>query len=142
MSHALLSISPQITVRNVKRTADWYRDVLGFKLDVAMPDQRRPAFAIIKRDQVMLLLTDGSDPFEGKAPRAAVRNAVRTRVPQKVVSFYLETSHLAAEHRRVQRAGSQNRDAADQDALGRPRIPRGRSQRYLIHVLQPAPQNR
>ena len=54
-------IGPLVVVKNVKRTAPWYQDALGFKPEMFMPD--------------------------GKGATKAVLNAVGTRAAPKVVSL-------------------------------------------------------
>jgi catechol 2,3-dioxygenase-like lactoylglutathione lyase family enzyme len=61
---------PQFTVPDVVRTAEYYRDVLGFVIDGywATP----PAFAIVRRDGVRVFFNraDGITPRTGRADGA------------------------------------------------------------------------
>lgn len=57
----LLAAVPQFPVANVQRTAEYYRDVLGFAIDSYWDGQRRtlnptdpPVFGIVHRDDVQI----------------------------------------------------------------------------------------
>jgi predicted enzyme related to lactoylglutathione lyase len=66
----LQSAAPQFTVPDVVRTAEYYRDVLGFTIDGYWADP--PAFAIVHRDAVHLHFNHGGAGFvrAGRAPGA------------------------------------------------------------------------
>ncbi|MDA0256885.1 MAG: VOC family protein [Chloroflexi bacterium] len=139
---ALSSVSPMITVKNVKRSLAWYEDVLGFTPEQQMPDERRPLFGIARRDDVMIMFSTGADPFAGTKPPRALVNAVATRAAQKVVHLYLETNSLRADYNRAVKRGGKilaepmkmpwgDREFRVQDPNG-----------YVVHVLQPAPARR
>jgi catechol 2,3-dioxygenase-like lactoylglutathione lyase family enzyme len=61
---------PQFTVADVVQTAEYYRDVLGFKIAGYWADP--PVFAIVWRDQVELFFNraSGSEVRTGRAPGA------------------------------------------------------------------------
>ena len=63
---------PQFTVPDLVRTAEYYRDVLGFKIDgywdgqhASLAPANPPVFAIVSRDGVQLFF---NRPTRGKAP--------------------------------------------------------------------------
>jgi hypothetical protein len=61
------SIVPQFTVRDVVRTAEYYRDVLGFKLSGYW--KVPPVFAVVARDNVEIffnLATSDTQPRTGR----------------------------------------------------------------------------
>jgi catechol 2,3-dioxygenase-like lactoylglutathione lyase family enzyme len=64
------SAVPQFTVPDVVRTAEYYRDVLGFEIDSYFADP--PVFAIVRRGavQVFFSLARGSEVHTGRAPGA------------------------------------------------------------------------
>jgi predicted enzyme related to lactoylglutathione lyase len=101
------SVSPMITVKNVKRSLAWYEDVLGFTPEQQMPDERRPVFGIARRDDVMIMFSTGADPFAGTKPPRALVNALGTRAAQKVVHLYLETNSLRADYNRAVKRGGE-----------------------------------
>lgn len=84
-------IDPYIRVRNVGRSADWYKRMLGFEVGMAMPDKKRPAFVRMHVDGpagAALMVGDGSDPMSGKKVPKAISEAMAARKAQRVVSFY------------------------------------------------------
>ena len=46
-------VTPRLPVANLQRTLEFYRDVLGFSVDVLWPEQS-PTFCIVRRDAVSL----------------------------------------------------------------------------------------
>jgi len=62
----LEAVAPQFTVADVVRTAEYYRDVLGFQIAGYWGDP--PVFAIVGRDAVELFfnLADGSEVRTGR----------------------------------------------------------------------------
>ena len=53
MGGKLRSIAPQLVVTDVRRTAEWYRDYLGFEI-LGYFFEEPPVYAIIRRDNVEL----------------------------------------------------------------------------------------
>jgi len=71
--------TPQFTVPDLVRTAEYYRDVLGFKIagywdgeQVSLLPDTLPVFAIVRRDNVELFFNraDQSEVRIGRAPGA------------------------------------------------------------------------
>jgi uncharacterized glyoxalase superfamily protein PhnB len=48
-------ISPALAVRDVKRTIEFYRDTLGFKLGICFPDINNPEYADLSKDGMSLM---------------------------------------------------------------------------------------
>lgn len=46
-------ITPRVTVTDLSRTVQFYRDVLGFVVDLAWPE-KEPTFVVLQRDDVQL----------------------------------------------------------------------------------------
>jgi len=74
-SHFVAAV-PQFTVPDLVRTAEYYRDVLGFQIAgywdgerVSQAPDRPPVFAIVSRDQVQVFFNraDQSDTRTGRA---------------------------------------------------------------------------
>lgn len=71
MTALLKATIPQLTVPDVVRTAEYYRDVFGFT--IAGYWKNPPVFAIVQRDNVELYFnqaTSGTQPRTGRAPGA------------------------------------------------------------------------
>ncbi|MCI0585333.1 MAG: VOC family protein [Planctomycetes bacterium] len=71
-----VSATPQFTVPDVKRTAEYYRDVLGFEIEgywngesVTHAPDAPPVFGIVRRDQVEVFFNRAQGP-EARTGRA------------------------------------------------------------------------
>ena len=83
-------IDPYIRVNNVKRSADWYKRMLGFETAMAMPNKSKPTFVrMISPAGAAIMIGDGGDATAGKKAPANVKNAISARKAQRVVSLYL-----------------------------------------------------
>ena len=89
MTATVTYVDPHIRVKNVSRSADWYKRMFGLKVGMAMPDNKKPAFVrLINQKDAAVMISDGADTTTGrKAPKAIV-DAVAARKAQRVVSFY------------------------------------------------------
>jgi uncharacterized glyoxalase superfamily protein PhnB len=52
------SITPNLLVRDVKKSTEFYRDVLGFTMGETVPDKEPFVFVWMKRDGVSVFLND------------------------------------------------------------------------------------
>jgi catechol 2,3-dioxygenase-like lactoylglutathione lyase family enzyme len=52
------SVTPNLLVRDVKKSTEFYRDVLGFTMGETVPDQEPFVFVWMKRDEVSVFLND------------------------------------------------------------------------------------
>lgn len=52
------SITPNLLVRDVRRSTEFYRDVLGFTMGQTVPDTEPYVFVWMKRDEVSVFLND------------------------------------------------------------------------------------
>lgn len=52
------SITPNIMVKSVKATTKFYLDVLGFTLVTSVPGEKDDTFAIVAKDQIILMFQD------------------------------------------------------------------------------------
>lgn len=72
MSGRLRTTVPQFTVPDLVRTAEHYRDVLGFEI-AGYWWEDPPVFAIVRRDDVEIFFNQaapGAEPRSGRAPGA------------------------------------------------------------------------
>ena len=66
-------VGPYIRVKNVKRSADWYKRLLGFETGMAMPNKSKPTFVrLISPAGAAIMIGDGGDAPAGKKPPANV----------------------------------------------------------------------
>ena len=56
MSYSLSKLTPNLIVSNVERSAEFYRDVLGFSVQMTVPDAPPFAFAIVTTGSVEVFL--------------------------------------------------------------------------------------
>jgi lactoylglutathione lyase len=52
------SVTPNLLVRDVGKSTEFYRDVLGFTMGETVPDQAPFVFVWMKRDEVSVFLND------------------------------------------------------------------------------------
>ena len=52
------SVTPNLLVRDVKKSTEFYRDVLGFTMGETVPDKEPFVFVWMKRDEVSVFLND------------------------------------------------------------------------------------
>ena len=108
MASTVKWVDPSIVVKNVAKSVAWYRQMLGMKVEMAMPDPKQPTFVRLTNGQVAIMLSDGSNPM---APRrripAATAQAVAARKAQRVVYFYFRVDDgVDALYRSVRRKGA------------------------------------
>ena len=58
-----LNARPNFQVSDVQRTAEWYRDLLGFEI-VAMMGEPKPYFALVIREGAEIALVQNDSPQE------------------------------------------------------------------------------
>ena len=56
MSYSLSKLTPNLIVSNVERSAEFYRDVLGFSVQMTVPEAPPFAFAIVTTGSVEVFL--------------------------------------------------------------------------------------
>ena len=84
---------PYIRVTDVKRSADWYKRLLGFETGMAMPNRSKPTFVrLISPGGAAIMIGDGGDAMSGKKAPDNVRKAISARNAQRVVSLYLRVN--------------------------------------------------
>lgn len=101
-------IDPGIVVKDVAASAAWYVKMLGFKVQMAMPTAKQPAFIRLTNGAVSIMFSDGTDPFAAKpkVPAATARALASKSAPQ-VVDFYLRVEDgVDALYRSVKRKGA------------------------------------
>lgn len=52
------SVTPNLLVRDVKKSTEFYRDVLGFTMSETVPEKEPFVFVWMKRDEVSVFLND------------------------------------------------------------------------------------
>ena len=102
-------VDPVLTVKNVARSAEWYRRMLGLKVAMTMPEKsKKPSFIRLVNDAgAAFMVGNGSDAMAGtKAPKE-VTEAVASRMAPKVVGFYFRVDKdIDALYRSARRKGA------------------------------------
>lgn len=89
MAATIQHADPHIRVKNVARAAEWYSRMLGLKVEMAMPDKKKPTFVRLGNDAgVAMMISDGGDAMTGKPPTKPVTEAISARKAQRVVDLY------------------------------------------------------
>ncbi len=110
MASKVRQIDSYIRVKNVARSADWYKRMLGLKVAMAMPNQKKPSFVRLNGGDASgfaIMIGDGSDPTSGKKAPKSVSDAISARKAQRVVSLYITVDkdvdglHNSMKRRRV-----------------------------------------
>ena len=92
MTSKVKLIDPYIRVKNVARSADWYRRMLGLTVGMAIPNRKKPAFVRLNGGDprgFALMIGDGSDAMSDKKAPKSVTDAISARKAQRVVSLYV-----------------------------------------------------
>ena len=66
------SVTPNLLVRDVKKSTEFYRDVLGFMMGETVPDKEPFVFVWMKRDQVSVFLNDIKAAVDDYPPAASM----------------------------------------------------------------------
>jgi uncharacterized glyoxalase superfamily protein PhnB len=66
------SVTPNLLVRDVKKSTEFYRDVLGFTMGETVPDKEPFVFVWMKRDQVSVFLNDIKAAVDDYPPAASM----------------------------------------------------------------------
>ena len=118
MSQASATISfvaavPQFTVPDLVRTAEYYRDVLGFQIagywdgeQVSFATDPAPVFAIVWRDQVQVFFSRGDQP------------EVRARPTEGAPDIYLRVTGIDALAEELRTRGAEILDGPEDRIYG------------------------
>ena len=94
MPSQITKLTPNLIVSNVERSAAFYRDVLGFTVQMTVPDAPPYAFAIMTSGPVEVFLN---------APEAAYAEypAFKTMTLGGTLTLFVEITEIEAEYARL-----------------------------------------
>lgn len=94
MPSQITKLTPNLIVSNVERSAAFYRDVLGFTVQMTVPDAPPFAFAIMTSGPVEVFLN---------APEAAFEEypAFKTMPLGGTLTLFMEVTEIEAEYARL-----------------------------------------
>lgn len=88
MAAGVKRVDPGIVVKDVAKSTAWYVKMLGFKIEMAMPDPKQPAFTRLGNGAVSIILSNGADPFAAKTKvPAATARALASKGAPHIVDF-------------------------------------------------------
>lgn len=83
MPHELKKLTPNLVVSNVERSMAFYRDVLGFRVELTVPDAAPYVFASVQSGPVEIFL-NASEPAVAEYP--AFKYVCRARSRMRIAS--------------------------------------------------------
>lgn len=94
MPSQINKLTPNLIVSNVERSAAFYRDVLGFNLQMTVPDAPPYAFAIMTHGPVEIFLNSPESAFE-EYP------AFKSMALGGTLTLFIEVTEIEAEFARL-----------------------------------------
>ena len=94
MPSQITKLTPNLIVSNVERSAAFYRDVLGFTIQMTVPDATPYAFAIVTSGPVEVFL-NAPEPAYAEYP------AFKTMTLGGTLTLFVEVTDIEAEYARL-----------------------------------------
>jgi uncharacterized glyoxalase superfamily protein PhnB len=83
-------ISPTLAVRNMKQTIEFYRNSLGFKMGMALPDADNPEYADLSKDGMVLMFIPAENVGIGKWKKLGVGVNIYMQIDGDIDEYYNE----------------------------------------------------
>jgi len=83
-------ISPTLSVRNMKKTIDFYQKSLGFKLGVTFPDANNPEYAELSRDGMVLMFIPAANLGIGSEEKLGIGVNLYMQINGDIDEYYAE----------------------------------------------------
>ena len=96
MPHVLKSLTPNLVVSNVERSAAFYRDTLGFEVETTVPEEAPYVFAVMKHGGVQIFLN-------APEPAAAEYPAFKDRPIGGTLTLFIEVEEVRRLHESLER---------------------------------------
>jgi uncharacterized glyoxalase superfamily protein PhnB len=81
-------ISPTLAVRNMKRTIQFYKDSLGFKMGMAFPDAENPEYADLSKDGMVIMLIPAQNIGVGAKARLGTGVNLYMQIDGDIDEYY------------------------------------------------------
>ncbi len=94
----LRSLTPLLNVEDTPRAIAFYRDLLGFEVEMAWPEEGPPEWAMLARGAMRLMLNSPDDGSDSQARHA--------RPSYADALLYFDTDDVAAVHARLDADGA------------------------------------
>jgi uncharacterized glyoxalase superfamily protein PhnB len=83
-------ISPTLAVRDMKRTIEFYRDSLGFKLGICFPDASNPEYADLSKDGMSLMFIPAKNMGIGREEKLGTGVNIYMQIDGEIDEYYRE----------------------------------------------------
>ena len=83
-------ISPTLAVRNMKRTIEFYKNSLGFKVGLTFPDADNPEYADLSRDGMYLMFIPTENIGIGSGEKLGVGIDIYMQIDGDIDEYYNE----------------------------------------------------
>ena len=83
-------ISPTLAVRNMKKTIEFYRRSLGFKMGTAFPDADSPEYADLSKDGMVLMFIPARNVGIGSQEKLSIGVNMYMQIDRDIDEFYNE----------------------------------------------------
>lgn len=93
-SMTLQKLTPNMMVEDVNQTVDFYRDMLGFKLVMTVPERGRFDWALVQRDGVEIM-------FQTRASLSRDVPLLQDRLLGGALTFYLDVQGVEALYEQI-----------------------------------------
>jgi len=89
-------ISPTLAVRNMKRTIEFYRNSLGFKMGLAFPDADNPEYADLSKDGMSLMFIPAENVGIGSGEKLGIGVDIYMQIDGDIDEYYNELKSRGA----------------------------------------------
>jgi uncharacterized glyoxalase superfamily protein PhnB len=83
-------ISPTLAVRDMKKTIEFYRDSLGFKLGICFPDASNPEYADLSKDGMSLMFLPAESMGIGKKDKLGTGVNIYMQIDGDIDDYHQE----------------------------------------------------
>ena len=83
-------LSPLLAVRNMKGTVEFYKNTLGFKMGMAVPDADNPEYADLSKDGMVLMFIPAKDHGIGSGEKLGIGVYLYMEIDGDIDEYYAE----------------------------------------------------
>ncbi len=83
-------LSPALAVRNMKETIEFYKNSLGFKMEMACPDANNPEYAELSKDGVVLMFILAKSCDIGSEQKLGIGVTLYIQIDGDIDEYYQE----------------------------------------------------
>ena len=83
-------LSPTLAVRNMKKTIEFYKNSLGFKMGMAFPDMDNPQYADLSKDGMVLMFIPAEDAGIGSEEKLGTGVNMYMQIDGDIDDYYNE----------------------------------------------------